>query len=77
MKYPYPQGIPDKWEPIERRLKTACCHCGLCHIFDFQVRKGKLWMKVNLDPPATRKTRRAKVYPCRKSLDAKAKRVRS
>jgi hypothetical protein len=79
-KYPYPKAVAGAWEPIERHLKIACCHCGLCHDIRFKVLKGRLWWKVEQDPPATRKSRKAKVYECqpgRKGLDAKAKRVRS
>ncbi len=82
MKAPYPQVPGGVWEQIQRRLKIACCHCGLCHIVDFQVRKGKLWWRVEIDASATRRHRACeKDYLCkparRKGVDAKAKRVRS
>jgi len=61
MKYEITQRYEGEWRPIKRRnYRLVCCDCGLAHIYNFRVRKGRLENQMFRDPFITRVARRRK-----------------
>lgn len=42
----YNQPKAGEWvQPVRKGYKLACCDCGLVHLFDFRVFKGKIQIR--------------------------------
>lgn len=55
----YPAVESGQWvQPIRKGYRTMCCDCGLIHIFNFRVRKGKIQFQAFRDQRATGQIRR-------------------
>ena len=53
----------DEWvQPNPKGYRMACCDCGLVHVFDFEIHKGRIQFKARRDNRATAAKRRAKKY---------------
>lgn len=49
-----------EWFPISKKLKVVCCDCRLVHRYEFELRKGELWMRGFRDNKSTYKRRHKK-----------------
>lgn len=58
----YQQAHDGDWiEPVRRKgFRIRCCDCGLVHVVNFRVRRGKLQFQVFRDSKATAAARRKK-----------------
>ena len=57
MKYDKPEA--GEWvQPIRKGYKMACCDCGLVHVFDFRVHRGRVQFRVFRNNRATGAIRR-------------------
>lgn len=56
----YEEVLDGEWiEPKPQKgHKMACCDCGLVHIINFRVRKGKVQFQPFRDDPATKRRRK-------------------
>lgn len=57
MKYDKPEA--GEWvQPIRKGYKMACCDCGLVHVLDFRVHRGRVQFRVFRNNRATAAIRR-------------------
>jgi len=57
----YLKVIEGEWQqPIEKGYKMKCCDCGLVHIMDFRIYKGRVQMRAFRDNRSTAQGRRYK-----------------
>ena len=54
--YPYVENWT--WTQVAREYRPCCCDCGLVHVFQFRVRKGKIQLRAKRDNRATAQFRR-------------------
>jgi hypothetical protein len=55
----YEQVHTGEWLSYSRKnQRIRCCDCGLVHVYDFRVHKGKLEIRVFVDRRATGQIRR-------------------
>lgn len=55
----YRQVIDGEWyEASWTGQRDMCCHCGLVHVTDFKVEKGKLLFRVRQNKKATKEARK-------------------
>ena len=45
-------------QPIRRGYKMSCCDCGLVHVLNFRLRKGRIQLQAFRDNRATGQKRR-------------------
>lgn len=61
-------------QPIRRSgYKLGCCDCGLVHVVDFRVRKGRIQFRAIRNRRATAAMRRGKPAALRAALQAALK----
>ena len=49
----------NEWiQPIRKGYSMACCDCGLVHMIDFRIHKGKIQFRADRDEKATTKLRK-------------------
>ena len=62
MKYRVEIETEDGWtdwiKPVGMAHKIACCDCGLIHVIEFRVVKGKVQFRASRDMRATAQRRR-------------------
>ena len=57
VKYPAVQN--GEWiQPIRKGYKMSCCDCGLVHVLNFRLRKGRIQLQAFRDNRATGQKRR-------------------
>lgn len=57
----YQQAYDGDWiQPVPEGYKMACCSCGLVHVVDFRVVKGRVQFRPRVDRRATAMKRRHK-----------------
>lgn len=55
----YPQVQDGQWvQPVSRGYKMACCDCGLVHVIDFKIYRGRVQLRAHRDKRATAAKRR-------------------
>jgi hypothetical protein len=55
----YTQAYDGQWNTLPTRLwKIRCCDCGLVHLLELRVHKGKVQFKADRDMRATAQVRR-------------------
>lgn len=55
----YPQVQAGEWvQPIRKGYKMACCDCGLVHVMDFRIYKGRVQLRAFRDNRATGQLRK-------------------
>ena len=57
-KVPIVQIEPGKWYAFQDYDRTECCDCGLIHLEEFKVEKGRLYFRTTRDDRATREVRK-------------------
>lgn len=56
------QVYDNEWyHPVHRGHREVCCDCGLVHITDFKVVRGKVFIRTRRDDARTKKVRREAV----------------
>lgn len=62
MKYETHKVDADGWtdwiQPVRKGYKMRCCDCGLVHVLDFRVSKGRVQFRARRDQRATGQIRR-------------------
>lgn len=59
----YRQLADGEWQTMSsRRHKIACCDCGLVHLLEFRVSRGKIKFRAWRDNRATANRRRSKCH---------------
>lgn len=55
----YEQVVSDAWiQPIRHGYRAACCDCGLVHVFDFRIYKGRVQFRAFRNERCTAAVRR-------------------
>jgi hypothetical protein len=55
----YPAVKAGEWvQPVRKGYKMACCDCGLVHVMNFRIRKGRVQLQAFRDNRATAQIRR-------------------
>lgn len=55
----YPSVKAGQWvQPVRKGYKMACCDCGLVHVLNFRIRKGRVQLQAFRDNRATGQLRR-------------------
>ena len=64
----YERHEPGEWiQPIKKGYKVRCCDCGLVHIVDLRIVKGRVQFRAVRDERATGQSRRYRTilpYDC-------------
>lgn len=57
----YKQVYENEWvQPVMKGYKMGCCDCGLVHVLDFRIYKGRIQFKARRNNRATGQHRRWK-----------------
>lgn len=61
LKKHYDQVIAGEWvQPVRRGYRTACCDCGLVHVWNFRIYRGRIQYQAFRNNRATAAKRRTK-----------------
>lgn len=59
----YKNEVAGRWiQPVRKGYRMACCDCGLVHVVDFRIHKGRVQMRFFRHNRATAAMRRGKRY---------------
>lgn len=55
----YDKVTDGEWvQPVRRGYKMACCDCGLVHVINFRIRKGRIQLQASRNARSTAMKRR-------------------
>lgn len=58
-KYQSVQIEPNKWYSLHDYDRSECCDCGLVHIEEFKLEKGRIFFRTRVDRRRTNAIRKA------------------